>query len=139
MDFFHIESHLSRLSLKPYKLSAFKPPISFGKEYHNQANYSLGESLLVASSFFYKKKWTLVDTFQGQALFLWIIFPPLKCLFHITKLLTFSCAFCESNITSFLTLLIPLWTLSCSNIVSDIKGRRQTIFNVWVNNRFLSI
>lgn len=69
---------LSRLSLKPYKPFAFKAPISFGKKYQNQANYSPGESLIVASSFFYKKKWTLVDPFQGQALFLWITFPPFK-------------------------------------------------------------
>lgn len=87
MDFFHNGSHLSRLSLKPYKPFAFKPPISFGKEYQKQATYSSGESLLVASSFFHKKKWTPVDPFQGQALFSWITFPPLKCLSNITKLL----------------------------------------------------
>lgn len=128
---------LSRLSLKPYKSFAFKPSISFDKEYQNQASYSPEESLLVASSFFYKKKWTSVDPFRGQALFLWNTFPPLKCFFHITKLLTFSCAFYASDITSFLTLLTPLRTFSCSNIVSDTKGRRHTVFNVWVNHRFL--
>lgn len=113
---------LSRLSLKPYKPFAFKPSISFGKEYQNQANYFQKSLFLWLLVSFTRRN----DPFQGQALFLWMTFPPLKCLFHITELLNSAVPFVQvvSHLSSpfvLLSELSPVQTLFLTSRAEDTQ------------------